>query len=93
MLGGPKRRYREEGLVGLATFHPGQPPKKLTPQLRAKILAKTQQAEMDRNTVVAAPQPVEHEAAVVRGVSKARHRPAGIGSGRGRHSRSLQHKV
>ena len=21
-----KRRYREEGLVGLATFHPGQPP-------------------------------------------------------------------
>src|SRR5262252_2413354 len=35
-----KRRYREEGLVGLATFHPGQPPQKLTPQLRAKILAK-----------------------------------------------------
>ena len=34
-----KRRYREEGLVGLATFHPGQPPKKLTAQLRAKILA------------------------------------------------------
>jgi len=38
-----KRRYHEEGLVGLATFHPGQPPQKLTPQLRAKILAKTQQ--------------------------------------------------
>lgn len=45
-----KRRYREEGLVGLATFHPGQPPKKLTPQLRAKILAKTQQAPPDGST-------------------------------------------
>jgi transposase len=45
-----KRRYREEGLVGLATFHPGQPPQKLTPQLRAKILAKTQQQPPDGST-------------------------------------------
>lgn len=45
-----KRRYREEGLVGLATFHPGQPPQKLTPQLRAKILAKTQQGPPDGST-------------------------------------------
>lgn len=45
-----KRRYREEGLVGLATFHPGQPPKKLTPQLRAKILAKTQHEPPDGST-------------------------------------------
>ena len=45
-----KRRYCEEGLVGLATFHPGQPPQKLTPQLRAKILAKTQQEPPDGST-------------------------------------------
>ena len=45
-----KRRYREEGLVGLASFHPGQPPQKLTPQLRAKILAKTQQPPPDGST-------------------------------------------
>jgi len=45
-----KRRYCEEGLVGLATFHPGQPPQKLTPQLRAKILAKTQQPPPDGST-------------------------------------------
>ena len=45
-----KRRYHEEGLVGLATFHPGQPPQKLTPQLRAKILAKTQQPPPDGST-------------------------------------------
>lgn len=45
-----KRRYSEEGLVGLATFHPGQPPQKLTPQLRAKILAKTQQEPPDGST-------------------------------------------
>lgn len=45
-----KRRYGEEGLLGLATFHPGQPPQKLTPQLRAKILAKTQQKPADGST-------------------------------------------
>jgi transposase len=45
-----KKRYRLEGIVGLATFHPGQPPKKLTAQLRARILAKTQQAPPDGST-------------------------------------------
>ena len=45
-----KRRYREGGVVGLASVHPGQPPKKLTSQLRAKILAKTQQAPPDGST-------------------------------------------
>src|SRR6202795_4764722 len=38
-----KRRYHQDGMVGLATFHPGQPAKKLTTQMRARILAKTQQ--------------------------------------------------
>lgn len=36
--------------MGLATLHPGQPPSKLTPQLRAKILAKTQQQPPDGST-------------------------------------------
>ena len=45
-----KRRYCQEGVVGLATFHPGQPPQKLTPQLRAKILSKTQQKPPDGST-------------------------------------------
>jgi transposase len=45
-----KKRYQEEGLIGLGTIRPGQPPQKLTPQLRAKILAKTQQAPPDGST-------------------------------------------
>ena len=45
-----KKRYCEEALMGLATLHPGQPAQKLTPQLRAKILAKTQQAPPDGST-------------------------------------------
>ena len=36
-----KQRYQEEGSLGLATIHPGQPPQKLTPQLRAKVLERT----------------------------------------------------
>jgi transposase len=32
-----KTRYEEDGLQGLATFHPGQSPRLLTPELRAKI--------------------------------------------------------
>src|SRR3954467_787603 len=39
-----KHRYESEGLVGLATIHPGQPPQKLTPQLRARVLDKTRLA-------------------------------------------------
>lgn len=45
-----KRRYREAGVVGLISVHPGQPPKKLTPLFRAKVLAKTQQAPPDGST-------------------------------------------
>jgi transposase len=45
-----KKRYREEGLVGLASVHPGQPPQKLTPQLRARVLARTQQVPPDGST-------------------------------------------
>lgn len=45
-----KKRYQEEGVIGLGTVRPGQPPQKLTPQLRAKILAKTQQPPPDGST-------------------------------------------
>jgi transposase len=45
-----KRRYEEDGLLGLETIHPGQPPQKLTPQLRAKVLEKTRQAPSDGST-------------------------------------------
>lgn len=45
-----KKRYLEDGVVGLGTVRPGQPPKKLTPALRAKILARTQQPPSDGST-------------------------------------------
>ena len=45
-----KRRYEEDGVLGLASIHPGQPPQKLTPQLRARVLAKTRQAPPDGST-------------------------------------------
>jgi transposase len=45
-----KRRYGSEGLVGLATIHHGQPPQKLTPQLRARVLDKTRLAPPDGST-------------------------------------------
>ena len=45
-----KQRYEQDGLLGLATIHPGQPPQKLTPQLRAKVLEKTRQAPPDGST-------------------------------------------
>jgi transposase len=45
-----KKRYEEKGLVGLATFHPGQPPRLLTPGLRAKILCKIKEAPPDGST-------------------------------------------
>src|SRR5580765_5451237 len=32
-----KQRYEQDGVLGLATIHPGQPPQKLTPQLRARV--------------------------------------------------------
>lgn len=45
-----KHRYEQEGLVGLATIHPGQPPTKLTPEFRAKVLAKTRLNPPDGST-------------------------------------------
>jgi transposase len=45
-----KQRYEQDGLLGLATIHPGQPPRKLTPQLRARILERTRQAPPDGST-------------------------------------------
>jgi transposase len=45
-----KQRYAKDGVLGLATIHPGQPPQKLTPQLRAKVLEKTRQAPPDGST-------------------------------------------
>lgn len=45
-----KRRYREDGLLGLATIHPGQPPQKLTPEFRARVLERTRQAPPDGST-------------------------------------------
>lgn len=45
-----KQRYEKDGVLGLATIHPGQPPQKLTPQFRAKVLEKTRQAPPDGST-------------------------------------------
>src|SRR6202795_4293679 len=45
-----KQRYQEDGLLGLATIHPGQPPQKLTPELRARVLQRTRQAPPDGST-------------------------------------------
>ncbi len=45
-----KRRYQQDGLLGLATIHPGQPPKKLTAQFRARVLERTRQAPPDGST-------------------------------------------
>lgn len=42
-----KRRYEEDGVLGLATIHPGQPPQKLTPELRARVLERTRQVPPD----------------------------------------------
>src|SRR6202162_257581 len=45
-----KRRYEMDGVLGLPSIHPGQPPQKLTPQLRAKVLERTRQAPPDGST-------------------------------------------
>jgi transposase len=45
-----KQRYQEDGVLGLATIHPGQPPQKLTPALRARVLERTRQAPPDGST-------------------------------------------
>jgi transposase len=45
-----KQRYEKDGLLGLATIHPDQPPQKLTAELRAKVLERTRQAPPDGST-------------------------------------------
>ncbi len=45
-----KQRYEKDGVLGLATIHPGQPPQKLTAQLRAKVLERTRQSPPDGST-------------------------------------------
>ena len=45
-----KNRFVAEGVVGLGTVRPGQPPKILTPEFRAKVLARTQLAPPDGST-------------------------------------------
>jgi transposase len=45
-----KQRYEADGLLGLVSVHPGQPPQKLTPQLRAKVLERTRQTPPDGST-------------------------------------------
>jgi transposase len=45
-----KRRFDDEGLFGLGTVHPGQPPTKLTPALRARVLERTRQEPPDGST-------------------------------------------
>lgn len=45
-----KERYDDAGMLGLATTHPGQQPRKLTPLLRVRVLEKTRQAPPDGST-------------------------------------------
>jgi len=45
-----KQRYERDGVLGLATIHPGQPPQKLTAQLRAKVLERSRQTPPDGST-------------------------------------------
>jgi len=45
-----KKRFLEHGLDGLETHQPGQPPRKLTARLRAKILNATHRKPLDGST-------------------------------------------
>src|SRR6202163_3663978 len=45
-----KQRFRQHGLEGLDTYHPGQMPSVLTPALRARILAATRRNPSDGST-------------------------------------------
>jgi transposase len=45
-----KRRFLAQGLDGLETERPGQPPRKLTPRLRARILNATRRKPRDGST-------------------------------------------
>jgi transposase len=45
-----KERFLAQGMEGLDTYHPGQPPTVLTPALRARILAATRKKPTDGST-------------------------------------------
>src|SRR6202795_5115100 len=45
-----KQRFRQHGLEGLDTYHPGQKPSVLTPALRARILSTTRRKPSDGST-------------------------------------------
>jgi transposase len=45
-----KQRFLQDGIAGLKTYHPGQPPSTLTPAIRAKVLAKTTEMPLDGST-------------------------------------------
>src|SRR5258707_1515372 len=45
-----KQRFRQHGLEGLDTYHPGQNPSVLTPALRARILSATRRNPSDGST-------------------------------------------
>jgi transposase len=45
-----KQRFRQYGLEGLDTYHPGQKPRVLTPALRARILSATRRKPGDGST-------------------------------------------
>src|SRR5689334_24958434 len=45
-----KQRHEKDGVLRLATIHLGQPPKKLTPEVRAKVLEPTRQARSAGST-------------------------------------------
>src|SRR5258707_3593363 len=45
-----KQRFRQHGLEGLDTYHPGQTPSVLTPALRARILSATRKKPSDGST-------------------------------------------
>jgi transposase len=45
-----KQRFLAQGMDGLDTYHPGQPPTVLTPALRARILAATRKKPVDGST-------------------------------------------
>src|SRR5271165_417764 len=45
-----KQRFRQYGLEGLDTYHPGQKPRVLTPALRARILSATRRKPSDGST-------------------------------------------
>jgi transposase len=46
-----KQRFRQYGLEGLDTYHPGQKPSVLTPALRARILSATRRKPSDGSTL------------------------------------------